>query len=314
MKKISVPKKYSPVPSYLYSDRNVIRRVEGPVGTLQLEGENNRLTLSGTIQKLVLVGDFNRVEGEGTDESMTSVGELVVRGNSNHVSRAVCSSINIEGSYNTVIAQGCRNSKSCGMGNTLQDYSSLPAGPPPAFNLLRYRGSEQLAQPMLSYTSQPYLEMLYPQASTFAYTPAMSTMPRAIFASLVQFPDEPQPQPEEEEERKQPEPEPRPTVERPRSRLREEQKQKHAAEKEEAKEEEEKVSSPAPAQSQPAKKRKKPIKEKNEETKQCPICMERYRKNSRLRALPCGHVFHGKCVGFWLRLHSTCPMCRHKLR
>ncbi|KAL5709055.1 RING-type E3 ubiquitin transferase [Ranunculus cassubicifolius] len=44
----------------------------------------------------------------------------------------------------------------------------------------------------------------------------------------------------------------------------------------------------------------------------CSICLSDYKDTDILRRLPeCGHLFHVKCVDPWLRLHPTCPVCRH---
>ncbi|KAF5190477.1 Ring-h2 finger protein atl70 [Thalictrum thalictroides] len=43
----------------------------------------------------------------------------------------------------------------------------------------------------------------------------------------------------------------------------------------------------------------------------CSICLSNYKDIDLLRVLPdCKHMFHLKCVDPWLRLHSTCPVCR----
>nr|AFK47405.1 unknown [Lotus japonicus] len=43
----------------------------------------------------------------------------------------------------------------------------------------------------------------------------------------------------------------------------------------------------------------------------CSICLGDYKEADTLRMLPdCGHVYHLACVDPWLKLHSTCPICR----
>ncbi|XP_016476034.1 RING-H2 finger protein ATL70-like [Nicotiana tabacum] len=44
----------------------------------------------------------------------------------------------------------------------------------------------------------------------------------------------------------------------------------------------------------------------------CSICLADYKDSDLLRILPdCGHIFHVKCIDPWLRLHTTCPICRN---
>nr|AAW56915.1 hypothetical protein [Oryza sativa Japonica Group] len=44
---------------------------------------------------------------------------------------------------------------------------------------------------------------------------------------------------------------------------------------------------------------------------ECAVCIVEFRDGDLARLLPrCGHRFHADCVGAWLRLHSTCPLCR----
>ena len=44
---------------------------------------------------------------------------------------------------------------------------------------------------------------------------------------------------------------------------------------------------------------------------ECPICLGTSTK--KLRATPCAHVFHAKCLKAWARRNPVCPTCRHKL-
>lgn len=47
---------------------------------------------------------------------------------------------------------------------------------------------------------------------------------------------------------------------------------------------------------------------------ECAVCLCRFEAPHSLRLLPaCKHAFHVECVDAWLRSHSTCPLCRHKV-
>lgn len=44
----------------------------------------------------------------------------------------------------------------------------------------------------------------------------------------------------------------------------------------------------------------------------CSICLADYKDSDLLRVLPdCDHLFHAQCIDPWLKLHTTCPMCRN---
>ena len=43
---------------------------------------------------------------------------------------------------------------------------------------------------------------------------------------------------------------------------------------------------------------------------ECTICMERFEFNTEYATLPCGHIFHEKCLLPWLSQHHSCPICR----
>jgi hypothetical protein len=44
---------------------------------------------------------------------------------------------------------------------------------------------------------------------------------------------------------------------------------------------------------------------------ECAVCIVELKDGDAARQLPrCGHRFHADCIGAWLRLHATCPLCR----
>ncbi|XP_008236770.1 PREDICTED: E3 ubiquitin-protein ligase RNF8-like [Prunus mume] len=52
-----------------------------------------------------------------------------------------------------------------------------------------------------------------------------------------------------------------------------------------------------------------------QESEVCPICMEEFVVGSEdVASMPCSHVFHGNCIGRWLKgSHHSCPICRFKM-
>lgn len=52
---------------------------------------------------------------------------------------------------------------------------------------------------------------------------------------------------------------------------------------------------------------------KNRELAECSVCKEEFKKNDKVRQLPCKHVFHPDCILPWLKEHNSCPTCRFEL-
>jgi len=42
----------------------------------------------------------------------------------------------------------------------------------------------------------------------------------------------------------------------------------------------------------------------------CPICLEDFQVDEKVKELKCKHFFHNDCIVEWLKLHSTCCICR----
>lgn len=45
----------------------------------------------------------------------------------------------------------------------------------------------------------------------------------------------------------------------------------------------------------------------------CIICMEEFKRREKVKALPCGHIFHHNCIKEWLLKEKTCPFCKSEI-
>jgi len=50
-----------------------------------------------------------------------------------------------------------------------------------------------------------------------------------------------------------------------------------------------------------------------EQNRQCAVCFGNCHVGHKMVRLPCGHLFHGSCIGPWLYKRCTCPVCRYEL-
>lgn len=46
---------------------------------------------------------------------------------------------------------------------------------------------------------------------------------------------------------------------------------------------------------------------------QCPVCMEDFNKEHKIKKTVCGHYFHESCLVHWLKVNRNCPLCRRDL-
>ena len=47
---------------------------------------------------------------------------------------------------------------------------------------------------------------------------------------------------------------------------------------------------------------------------ECSICLTEISNEQDTILLPCGHMFHDKCIVQWLKIHNTCPLCRYEIQ
>ncbi|KAK2632306.1 hypothetical protein EUGRSUZ_L01731 [Eucalyptus grandis] len=45
----------------------------------------------------------------------------------------------------------------------------------------------------------------------------------------------------------------------------------------------------------------------------CCVYLSRYADNDELKELPCHHVFHVECIDKWLKINSSCPLCKSEI-
>ncbi|XP_042520670.1 probable E3 ubiquitin-protein ligase XERICO [Macadamia integrifolia] len=52
----------------------------------------------------------------------------------------------------------------------------------------------------------------------------------------------------------------------------------------------------------------------NQSEQECPVCLNRFERDSEVNQLCCGHLFHKICLERWLDYWNiTCPLCRTPL-
>jgi len=50
--------------------------------------------------------------------------------------------------------------------------------------------------------------------------------------------------------------------------------------------------------------------QKGAKIESCCICMSDMEHRQKVRVLPCDHTFHAGCIGRWLKLNKSCPVCK----
>jgi hypothetical protein len=45
----------------------------------------------------------------------------------------------------------------------------------------------------------------------------------------------------------------------------------------------------------------------------CTVCLVEFEEGEGTRQMPCGHLFHPRCILPWLEKTNSCPLCRHEL-
>ncbi|XP_062186775.1 RING-H2 finger protein ATL64-like [Phragmites australis] len=54
-----------------------------------------------------------------------------------------------------------------------------------------------------------------------------------------------------------------------------------------------------------------PVASAGAERAECAVCLAEFGEREAGRLLPrCGHGFHEECIATWLRVNTTCPLCR----
>lgn len=46
---------------------------------------------------------------------------------------------------------------------------------------------------------------------------------------------------------------------------------------------------------------------------ECPICFHDIITQKNIMALPCGHLFHEKCITSWIKINRVCPICYYPI-
>ena len=48
--------------------------------------------------------------------------------------------------------------------------------------------------------------------------------------------------------------------------------------------------------------------------KNCSICLNDFCVGDHISYLPCCHIYHSKCIKKWLKISSTCPLCKVEVK
>ena len=56
----------------------------------------------------------------------------------------------------------------------------------------------------------------------------------------------------------------------------------------------------------------KKSKDFDEAQEECFICCRKYNRHDKV-TLKCGHTLHKDCLELWLKVNSTCPICRAQI-
>lgn len=48
--------------------------------------------------------------------------------------------------------------------------------------------------------------------------------------------------------------------------------------------------------------------------KECPVCLNDFAEQEKVKILPCNHIYHEPCIDPWVIDHDTCPHCRASIR
>ena len=57
-----------------------------------------------------------------------------------------------------------------------------------------------------------------------------------------------------------------------------------------------------------------PLVAKPDKTRECYICLKNFSQTSKVRRLPCNHMFCEPCLIPWFISNSVCPTCKYKLK
>ncbi len=292
----------NPLQSCVFREHNASITVSGPLQLFHVEGHNNQIVLRGLIRKLVLSGHNNQIAAESPEDTDETVVEsFVIVGHNNSIDTVPCDRLVVNGHNNTVMVTDCSGVTINGINNSVYNNGTEVRCQSQRAPRPQVRGIS-VSMPGMNVDLEGDMGNLGVEISSYV---------QGVLAhcglDLRGVPSQSQEVDEEEDPEEDPEysydnrevasPEPEEEVY-----VQDEEEEEEPREL--TPEERHEIINAFPVHN---------YVPGNEKSDTCSICLEKLRRDERMRTLRCMHAFHQRCVDQWLEGNLICPLCRKPL-